>query len=257
MLIEILTAIIIITLIAISVFGFFTLQKNKKAREYLVKKEEEAEQKIYKIAVLNKISEKMDYSLNVQSAVEIIIESLRDFTDYTSVSYMLLFPEKIIFGTYLEKPVSHKFVREIKTKMLGSLSSLLNTNFSNKEIEEKLWGPDLNDELKKAVESYFDIPLEISGKVVGLLSAANEKPNAYGQKEMTTLYEIAQQTTQAVTKLQGVIESEKSKMNAMVFSMTEGVIMTDTDYKIAIAKAVAIVIKNGLFVLGIETVDRI
>ena len=71
-----------------------------------------------------------------------------------------------------------------------------------------------------------------------------------GEKEKAAVNEITKQVTQAVTKLQEVIESENSKLNAMVSSMTDGVIMTDTDYKILVinpaVKKAAIKIERGV-----------
>lgn len=234
---EFLAAIIIF--IFLTIFGIFVFQKNNKIRNELSSKENDlarreknTKQKMYEIAILNKLSDKMGYSLGVQNVIEIITGSLREFVDYKAMSYMLFTPEKIIFRNYLENSLPHRFITGIKEKMLDSASALLNENLKDKNIEETVWGADLNDEIDEAVGSFFNIPLVISGKTTGLLTVSDSRPGFYKEEEMTALYKIAKQASDAVTRLQNIVESEKSKMNAAVASMTDGVVMTDADYNI-------------------------
>jgi len=247
--------ILIITAIfvCIAVFELFVFLKNKKVKNDLARREEDAKHKMYEISILNELSEKIGYSLSVKNVIEVITGSLPDFIDYTTVSYMLLLPEKIIFRSYLKKSVSGEFIDQVKAKMTDSLSALLNADFKNTKIEEMLWGLNLNEELSRQVGSFFNIPLVIGDKVAGLLTVADTKIGFYKEKEMTTLYKIAQRASKAVTRLQEVVESENSKLNTMVASMTDGVIMTDTDYRIVVVnpaakKAVGLENKNDLSV---------
>ena len=73
----------------------------------------------------------------------------------------------------------------------------------------------------------------------------------YGENEIKILNKISEQACGAVTQLQEVVQAENSKLNAMVYSMTDGVVMTDKDYKImvvnpAAAKAVGLEYKSNL-----------
>ena len=229
----------ILVISAVAVVELFVLQKNLKIKKDLTQKEEDAKHKIYEIAILNELSEKMDYSLSVQNVAEIIIGSLHDFVNYTVASYMVMQPEKIVFRSYIEKPVSGKFVSDIKTGMLNYASDLLKVSFKDAKIEETLWGQAINDELDKKVGSFFNIPLVISGKVVGILNITDVRDGFYKEKEVAVVNGIVQQATKAVTRLQGVIESEKSKLNAMVASMTDGVVMTDKDFNVLVVNPAA------------------
>lgn len=244
MAIEIIISIIIFILAVVAVV--VVLQRNKNLKFFLAKREadlakreEETKQKLYEIAILSELSDKMGYSLGAQNVIEIIIGSLKDFIDYSSVSYMMPLPEKLIFRTYLEKPVSSRFVRNVREKMIDSFSALLKEDLKNKTIEENLWGTNINDNSTEEVQSFFTIPLIISGKVTGLICVADARANFYKEKEITAVNKIAEQATTAVTKLQEVVESEKSKLNAMVASMTDGVIMTDMDFRVLVVNPAA------------------
>jgi len=234
-------AIIVISIIFVLfiVIGIFIFQKNKGPKKDSTKKEEEARYKAYEVEILNELSEKSGYSLSVQNVVEIIIGSLRDFVDYSAVSYMLLFPEKIVFKTQLKKFVSLKFIEEVRAKMIDSVSVLSNSDLGTMKIEETIWGETLSDQADERVGSFFNIPLVISGKLAGLLTVADARAGFYKEEEMSALYKIARQAADAVTRLQGAVESEKSKLNAMVASMTDGVVMTDSDHRIIVANPAA------------------
>jgi len=245
MAVEVLITIISIIFIIVAIVEVFIFQKNKKFKDNLIKREEDARHKMYEITILEKLSDKIGYSLGVQNVIEIIKESLHDIIDYDAVSYMLLLPEKIIFRAYIEKPVSRKFIDDVKAKMLDSVSVLPNADLKNislgaqAKIEETLWGTISNEGPDKPVGSFFNIPLIISGKVVGLLNVADTRGGFYNEKEIAIVNRTAQQATQAVTKLQKVVESEESKLNAMVASMTDGVVMTDMDYRILVVNPAA------------------
>ena len=144
MLAEIIITIAIIVLALIAASEFFVFLENKKVKNDLAKREEDAKHKMYEISILNELSEKIGYSLSVKNVIEVIIGSLPDFIDYSVVSYMLLLPEKIIFRSYLKKSVSQKFIDQVKEKMTDSLSAILNADFRNIKTEEMLWGINLN-----------------------------------------------------------------------------------------------------------------
>jgi signal transduction histidine kinase len=119
--------------------------------------------------------------------------------------------------------------------MLNSLSALLDREFNKKDVKESISGAMIVEEPDEPVRSFFNIPLVIAEKVVGVLTVADTKAGLYQEEDMTILYKIIQQASKAVTSLQEVVETEQSKVNAMVESMADGVVMTDIDYRIMVA----------------------
>lgn len=191
--------------------------------------------RMYELAILKELGERIGYSLNIQQIIDIITGSLRQFIEYSAVAYMLLEPEKIIFRVDLERSVNRKFIDEMRGKMIRSLSALLEKDFISTPIEEVLSGAILVEDVEEPVGSSFNIPLVIGGKVVGILTIAHTKFGLYKEEDMTILYKITRQASQAVTKLQEVVEIEQRKLNAMVESMEDGVLMTDKDFRILVA----------------------
>lgn len=231
--------IIVITAAFVLGVGVYVYWYSTKLQKRLKEREKQMSQKVYEAAILRELGERMGYSLNVQKVVDIITGSLRQFIRYAAVSYMLLEPGKVVFKMQLEKSVSRDFVDDVKGRMLGSLSALLNKEINGDNLEETLTGAILIEDLKEPVRSYFNIPLIIGEKVVGVLTVADIIPGLYSGEETTILYKITNQASRAVTSLHEVVETEQRKVNAMVESMGEGVVMTDKNYQIIVVNPAA------------------
>src|SRR4051812_26852553 len=100
--------------------------KNKKEME---RREIATARRIYELAILREIGDRIGYSLDVTQIVDIITSSLHQFIDYAAVSYMLLEPQKVIFKMHLERSVHRRFVIDVRDRMLSSLSALLDREF--------------------------------------------------------------------------------------------------------------------------------
>lgn len=231
-------ALVAITVCAVGVSVYFAV-KDVKAKGVLEKREKDVSRRMYELAILKELGDRIGYSLDVQQIIDVITNSLHQFIEYSAVSYMLLEPEKVIFKMHLENSVHRRFVNEVRDRMLGSLGALLDREFDKKNVEEILSGAIIVEELEEPVRSFFNIPLVIDEKVVGVLTVADTKEGLYKEEEMTILYKIIQQASKAVTSLQGVVKTEQAKVNAMVESMEDGVVMTDADYRILVINPAA------------------
>jgi signal transduction histidine kinase len=225
--------VLIILLLAVLALYFY-LSIRKQSRN-ISKEREEATRHLYELAILKELGERTGYSLNVEEILQIITGSLRQFIDYTAVGYIVITPEKLKVNTHIEKPVSGLFLQEMKKRMLASLSALTDKSFDAFVLDEVTSGAIVIDEIKQNIGSLFNIPIVIGGKVVGVLSVAHIDVGLYKEEDMTILYKITGQASEAVSRLEEVVEMEKGKLNAMVESMEDGVLMVDTDYKIVVA----------------------
>jgi len=220
-------------ILVILVFYFYgSLKKREKE---ITKEREESTRHLYELAILKELGERTGYSLNVEEILQIITGSLRQFIDYTAVGYIVIAPEKLKINTYIEKPISHLFLKEMKKRMIDSLSALTDKSFESAVLDEVVSGAIVIDEINQSIGSLFNIPIVIGGKVVGVLSVAHVDSGLYKEEDMTILYKITGQASEAVTRLEEVVKMEKGKLNAMVESMEDGVLMVDTEYRIVVA----------------------
>lgn len=215
--------------------GGYAYWQSRKLKTALEKREQETNRRMYELSILKELGERIGYSLDMRQIADVITGSLHQFIEYSAVSYMLLGGEKILFNIHLEKSVHRGFIDEVRNRMLQSLSALLDKQFKQDQVDELLSGAMLIEDVKEPVRSFFNIPLVIGEKVAGVLTVAHTQAGLYKEEELTILYKIISQASQAITKLQEVVKTEQSKLNAMVESMADGIVMTDTDYRIMVA----------------------
>lgn len=215
--------------------GSYAYWQSRKLKTALKKREQETNRRMYELAILKELGERIGYSLDMRQIADVITGSLHQFIEYSAVSYMLLGGEKILFNIHLEKSVHRGFIDEVRNRMLQSLSALLDKQFKQDQVDEVLSGAILTENVKEPVRSFFNIPLVIGEKVAGVLTVAHTQADLYKEEELTILYKIVSQASQAVSRLQEVVKTEQNKLNAMVESMADGIVMTDTDYRIMVA----------------------
>lgn len=236
---------LIITIASLSVAVFFYVRSQKLHKNLdekalkIIEREKEMDSKMYELAILKELGDRVGYSLDIHQIIDVITGSLHQFIGYSAVSYMLIEPEKVLFKVHLEKSVHRGFLDEIRERMLKSLSALLDREFKKEQVEELISGAILIEEVQEPVRSFFNIPLVIAGKVVGVLTVADTQAGLYKEEQMTILYKITNQASQAVTRLQEVVTTEQGKLNAMVESMADGVLMTDLNYRIMVINPAA------------------
>ncbi len=214
----------------------FYFYRYAKARDLdMAKSKEESTRRLYELAILKELGERIGYSLNVEEILRIITGSLKQFIDYSAVGYIVVSPERLKVNTHVDRPVSRTFLDEMRSRMVASLSALTSKTYENIPVDEVLTGAIVLDELTEKIGSFFNIPLVIGGNIAGVLTIAHTKQGLYNEADMTILYKITNQASQAVSRLQEVVKIEQGKLNAMVESMGDGVLMVDTEYRILVA----------------------
>lgn len=231
----ILGAVLSVTLIIFGVIVFRLYYSLKKHKKEIIKEREASTRRIYELAILKELGERVGYSLDVEEILQIITGSLRQFIDYTAVGYIVITPEKVKINTHVEKSVSQQFLKNMKDRMMASISALTDKDYKSTTIDEVVSGAIVTDEIKQDIGSLFNIPLVINGSVVGVLTVAHINVGLYKEEDMTILYKITNQASEAVSRLQEVVRMEQGKLNAMVESMGDGVLMVDSEYRIIVA----------------------
>src|SRR3989338_9144334 len=134
--------IILISVIVAASLGLsaFLLLKDRRDKIVIQKREQDISRRMYELAILKELGDRVGYSLDVQQIVDIITSSLHQFIEYAAVSYMLLEPEKVMFKMHLERSVHRRFVVDVRDRMLSSLGALLDREFKKDSVKEILSG---------------------------------------------------------------------------------------------------------------------
>jgi len=134
----------------------------------------------------------------------------------------------------VSEPIGNKFIREIKSKMLTQAGEVMNRAIVNSDIDESISGEVLDDESEEGVKSFFNLPIMISDKLVGMINVSSKAENLYSEENTSVLFRIAKHASVAATKLSELLENEKSRLLQAVQSLSDGVLMVDTDYHLVL-----------------------
>lgn len=144
---------------------------------------------------------------------------------------------KLVFKTRVEENVNRNFLNQVKNTMLASLNSLVGA--LPVEIEEELFGIPLDEAKLTPVQSFFNIPLIVGNDIVGLINISSRQRDLYKEDEVTILYQIVDQASNALLRLQNVLETEKGKLTSMISSLADGVFMVDINHNLLIINPAA------------------
>ena len=226
------------TLSALSAILGYLFMRQKFLNELAKSKirQEELKGQVYETAVLKEIGERIGYSLDAIKIIEIISGSLGSLMPYSVISRMTFDPkyEKIRFDCNVKDSVSLIFINEIKQKMIRSISEITQKPFFDSQVDESIYGNILNEQSKNHLGSFFNLPFIINGKLVGLINVSSVLENLYDEANTAVLYRISKQASDAVSKLQDVLEAEKSRLSQAVQSLTDGLLMVDRDYHLVL-----------------------
>ncbi|HYM65595.1 MAG TPA: ATP-binding protein [Candidatus Sulfotelmatobacter sp.] len=215
----------------------FLLIKLVMLRRELVKRENYQKQRLYQISILKEVQDRMGYSLDIEKIADVITGSLKHLFRYSSTSSMVIKDGKILFKTYVEEGVSSSFIKEVKKSMIASLEAL--TKNLPLHIDEQVSGIPLDEAKTIPIGSFFNIPLIVGDNVVGLINVSSVNKSLYNEEEITILYQIVAQASNAFSRLRDVLETEKGKLTSMITSLADGVFMVDTHKNLLIINEAA------------------
>jgi signal transduction histidine kinase len=210
---------------ALDFLAVFLLFKLWRVRKELAQKEEIQKQKVYQISILKEIQERIGYSLDIEKIIDVITGSLKHLLPYSTASSMIIKEGRIVFKVNIDGVVSSTFIKNVKQNMFASLSALLGQIPS--EVNEIISGLTIDDTEMNSPSSFFQIPLIVNNKVLGLINVSSTKPNQYKEQETTLLYQITEEASTALARLENVLETEKGKLTSMIAGLADGVFMID------------------------------
>ncbi|MBI4208345.1 MAG: response regulator [Deltaproteobacteria bacterium] len=200
--------------------------------------------KVHELNVFYEISQSVNYLLDYQQLIHLMMTSLQKVIDCDVVASCVSEQDRAEIHVYLSRPASsEEMIDQIKEKVLISSKGSFGKSLAMKKIDVSV------EVLKKSgereigpiqkLESFLDLPLVIQGQTMGVIHVASERANAFSEESAILLKTIANQMSESMGRLRNVIAEEKSRVDSMVASMTDGVIMTDEKGRVAVMNPVA------------------
>ncbi len=212
--------------------------REEALKKEIAKREIIQKRRLYEIATLRAIQDRIGYSLDIERVIDTLTGSLKNLFPYSTASSLLIEPNKLVFKCAIEEQISRNFVDSVKKSMVASLSTLLGKPLPD-YIEEIRSGmlPDENN--KEILASFFHIPLVVNGQIVGLINVSSTRPGLYKEEDMTILYQMTGIAASALSRLREVIETEEAKLLAMIGSLSDGLLFLDANLQLTTINASA------------------
>lgn len=235
---------IIVTIIAIAatiIFGTAAIiysMREERAIKKLVDNELEQKHRLFEVTMLKEIQDRIGYSLEIEQVVDVIVGSLDVLLNYSTVTALVVEDNNLEFKTRLKESVSRQYVESIKVALLQSYVTIEATDMPML-TDGSVTGLAIDDLNHATPQTSFNVPLIVNDRVVSIINISSTKPNAYTEAEMTTLYKIAEQTSEALSRLENILSIEEGKLMAMIGSLADGLFMVDVNGKLTIINEAA------------------
>ncbi|HLB51767.1 hypothetical protein A3F07_01060 [candidate division WWE3 bacterium RIFCSPHIGHO2_12_FULL_38_15] len=227
---------ILAVILALSVIlNVFRGKKLKKLKKEISTNKRQLSSKLFELEIFNNLAQK-GYSINVNEVLDTFINRLdsQNQLKYCVASYILLDNGKALFRAHLKEGVSKEYISDIKSKMLESIKLVSPTAFTSRILEENITGAKINDLSKLSVSTFFNVPLEVSGDFFGVFTISGHNSNSFSEEDINIVYEIFNNAMKAIANLGDLIGHEKGKLQVMVDSMYDGVIMIDKNFRVLV-----------------------
>ena len=201
------------------------------------------QKKVHDLNILYEISKSVNYLLDYHQLIQLMLTSLQKAIDCDVIASCISERDRWELYIYLSRPASEETIDQIKEKVLMASESSLGKLLTLKQVSisvEALEKPTGSERrLLRDLRSSLNLPLEIQGKVMGFIHIASEKEGAFSEGRAILLQTIANQMSESMGRLRNVIAEEKLRIDSMVASMTDGVIMTDEKGEVAVINPAA------------------
>ncbi|MFA5932478.1 MAG: ATP-binding protein [Microgenomates group bacterium] len=226
--------------IFISLFFVYLSRFKKHTRLHETEMEEREKQlkhQVFELAVLRSLSERAGYSLDLRQILEVITDSLSGLVQYATVSYIMMGLEgRTILKIHAAEGVSQEFIDNVKKDLTASYSTMSGKKVTPGLIDETVSGG-LSLEGPSEIGSTFNLPMMIGSDLAALINVSSIAPGVYKEADTKILYTILSQVSASASKLSLVVENEKRRLSAMVMSLTDGIAMIDSSFRMTVSNS--------------------
>lgn len=212
------------------------LEKQKQtieAKQHLILLEE----KNRELGMLYELRGAVNYILDYEEVMELIMQKMHNELDYDISAFLFILEnEQAVLTIWSTPQTPQKLIDQVKTNLIKSFN-----NISSNQIEEDqiiVKKKNILDSKNKAsvpietIKSFLNIPLAIKSfgreNLIGMVNISSWKENAFDQNTSRLFHSISNNIVSAtLEKQKNLLSEEKSKLEVMLESMTDGVIMLD------------------------------
>jgi len=212
-----------------AIYRFFSVQRKLEKQELITLSDDT----LYLLA--RKIAKKYSGDLNLTTALDLMVEILKDSVSFTSASFLIPVDEgssDYIFRDFLSYEVSEDFVNLDKECLKDYITKNMGVKVEN--ISRQVEGGPINSASSVKALSRVVYSIE-AGSVKGVFCLTSRKRNQFSSQLEKDLKNLSLLCSEYFTLIWEVAKRERGKFKAMVDSMRDGVFMVDENFRFLIA----------------------
>lgn len=212
------------------------LEKRKQiieTRQQLTKLEE----KNRELGLLYELKYAIGYSLDYNEVMELIMSSLHSVLDYHASACLLMTDDdQMEFTIWAHSKCSDEIVEQVKSNLINAFNSISKIQISQEAIITNLnkvdyLAPSSYDQAQ-SLRSFLNIPLVIKDgteeRLAGMVNISSYDTNAFDYSTSRLFHSVANNIiSDTFEKQRRMLNEEKTVLETMVNSMTDGVILLD------------------------------
>lgn len=197
----------------------------------------ELEEKNRELGLLYELKYAIGYSLDYNEVMELIMSSLHNVLDYHASACLLVTnDDRMEFTIWAHTSCSEETVEQVKSNLINAFNSISKTQISQDSITTNLNKVDYLDpsnyDQTQNLKSFLNIPLVIKDgteeRLAGMVNISSYHANAFDYSTSRLFHSVANNIiSDTFEKQRRMLNEEKTILETMVNSMTDGVIMFD------------------------------
>jgi PAS domain S-box-containing protein len=229
--------------------GFFIAKKYLSPQQNIPDAQNNTSRHIRELQALQDIQQRMDEPQSNRAVVEAIADAAHHLIDCSVLSFVVHEKEGLFFYAHPETSVSRGYLSSIRTYAIQALTEFGGIDLRRVPVSEQTEGAVVNGRGASVVEDYVNVPVVVHGEIIGIITFSNVEGVDFHQKNIEVVFKIIGRAANMVGGLRHVIAEEESKLDVVIESMPDAVIMIDDNFELMTLN------KTAKEITGVEGVE--
>ncbi|MCK5592383.1 MAG: PAS domain S-box protein [Candidatus Pacebacteria bacterium] len=214
--------------------------------------QEELKKRYSELNVIKHLVQELGNSLEIKTVINTLILSLKEIFP-KEVNFIFVIPSSNFVNfsdsiyVHTNSSLGNKYLKTVKKnimKLIDSTSDELKIKKSlvkwiDKEFLYEFVEGKKNDDDKAKPISIFNVSLVIQNELLGILNISSAKSGLFTKRDVDFVNTMVSITTDTISRLRQLLESEQSRLHSLVGSLSNGVIMFGLDKKVTMSNVAA------------------
>jgi len=192
---------------------------------------------VFELAILQRLGISFSHTYNISELYHHIVESLSQVIRHDFCSILDINKKKITIKA--AGKLNKNAIEWLKKDIVENINKSSDKVLDYHDLEADIPDENLEDSYKAQVKSYFHVLLLSGEKPFGIISVCSYNENAFNEDDERFLNKIAKQSSEVLSRLQEVIQSQKEKLQRIIDSIPDGVIIFDADNETLLVNPIA------------------